>query len=191
MLSIIIIIIASVKKTSSNNNSSNKLNYGIGQITCTYNIKNISEKTKILGYDYINDENIGIIYENKMITSVKEFEFKNIGNEKIIFVINNNNLNLDNMFKNVTSLISVEIKSEKNLSISSMTSVFESCQNLVNISIIGIDTNPVKSMKKLFYKTSLNDLYFPNIDTKNVIDMSYMFSSTSFTQLNLLNYNTE
>ena len=113
VLSIIIIIIVSVKKASSNNNSSNKLNYGIGQITCIYNIKNITEKTKILGYDYINDENIGIIYKNKMINSVKEFEFKNIGNEKIIFVINNNNLNLDNMFKNVTSLISVEIKSEK------------------------------------------------------------------------------
>ena len=190
----LIIILRSDDTNEEENNNSNKseeINYGIGQIICSYKIEQISSKTKILGDEYKNEEKINILFENKIIDFVKEMEFKNIGNHEITFIIKKDNLNMDNMFKNVSSLVSVKIISDKNVNISSMISVFETCQKLVNISIMGLDTSKVKSMKKLFYKSSLNNSNFTNINTENVKDMSYMFSSTLFTELDLSSFNTE
>ena len=67
-------------------------------------------------------------------------------------------LNMDNMFKDVSSLISVEIKSFNNTEITSMISTFENCENLIEFSISGFSTKNLKSLKKLFYNPQLRKL---------------------------------
>jgi len=195
IVSIIIIVI--ILLSTSWNSSETKdeiINYGIGQIKCVYKIDQITNKIKILGEEFNNLDNIEIIFENKKINFDKEIQFKDIGKQEIIFIINKDQLNMDYIFKNVSSLISVEIISDKNndINITSMISSFEACNNLLSVYLTGVNTIQVKSMKKLFYKsTSLYNVTLDKISTGNLTDMSYMFSSTAFTYLNLSNFNTE
>ena len=57
------------------------------------------------------------------------------------------------MFKNVSSLISVEMNSKNNAQIISMISTFENCTNLTTFKISGFYINKIKSIHKLFYKS--------------------------------------
>ena len=82
------------------------------------------------------------------------------------------------MFKDINSLISIEIFSNKNLSILSMISTFENCQNLKTFKINGANTNKVKSMKKLFYKTGLTEFPLNELNIENLEDMSFTFAYT-------------
>jgi len=189
---VIISIIAIIILFSTSETNDEIINYGIGQIKCVYKIDQIINKTKILGDEFNNLNSIEIIFENKKISFDKEIQFKDIGKQEIIFIINKDYLNMDYIFKNVSSLISVEMISDKEINITSMISSFESCNNLLTVYLRGVNTNQVKSMQKLFYKsTSLYNVSLDGINTENLIDMSYMFSSTSFTELNLSNFNTE
>ena len=79
------------------------------------------------------------------------------------------------MFKEVLDLISIEMISNKNCEIKSMISAFEGCRNLKEIAIKGFDTSKVSSINKLFYNTGLKLLNLSDINTTNVIDMSYTF----------------
>ena len=66
IISIIIIVI--ILLSTSGNSSEAKdeiINYGIGQIKCVYKIEQITNKTKILGDEFNNLDNIEIIFENK------------------------------------------------------------------------------------------------------------------------------
>ena len=102
---------------------------------------------------------------------------------------------MDYMFKDVYNLKSVEIISNKNLEILSMISSFENCENLEKVKNKGFNTNNIKSMKKLFYNSKINefdlDLDELNITTNNVEDMPYMFARIKSEKLNLVNLNTE
>ena len=97
---------------------------------------------------------------------------------------------MDNMFKNINNIISIEsIKTYKNSSIKilSMRSVFEGCINLKKISINNFfDTSELKSLLKLFYNSGVEILDITNFDTKNVEDISFMFSSTKLNKIEFL-----
>ena len=60
-------------------------------------------------------------------------------------------LNMDNMFKNIKDLISIEMKSENNCQITSMISTFENCNQLKEFKIDGFDVEQVKSTNKMFF----------------------------------------
>ena len=62
---------------------------------------------------------------------------------------------MDNMFKGVSTLISVEMDSLNYVEIISMISTFENCTNLNTVKIKGFNTNKIKSMQKLFYNSLL------------------------------------
>ena len=65
-------------------------------------------------------------------------------------------LNMDNMFINIKDLNKIEIAAMKYFKILSMISTFENCINLDEFKISGFDMFDLKSMKKLFYKTNIN-----------------------------------
>ena len=93
----------------------------IGEITCTYYIQSNNKNTLILGNDFNKDSDFSIYIDGKIIKYSKEYQFSSTGNHIIQFKLYNK-INMDNMFKDITDLISVEMKSEENCEITSMLS---------------------------------------------------------------------
>ena len=140
----------------------------------------------LLGNNFKKNTDLDIFIENNKIKYSKEYKFNKFGNNTVKFIIYEN-LDMNYMFQNVPNLISIEMISIQNAKINSMISAFENCYNLEELVIEGFDTSEIKSMHKLFYRTSLTDkdLARIHLNTKNVEDISYMFSFTNFKELNL------
>ena len=180
-LIIVIIIIVTVymkKEEEEEEEEKKKQLEKYGEINCIFNINNLSENYSLLG-DKFNKTNIDIMINNTKIDS-KNYLFSKLGKNKVQFILYGNEFSMDYMFKDISNLINVEMISEKNMSITSMISSFENCKDLRYFSIKGFSTNNLKSMKKLFYKSHINNINLTNLDTKNVEDMSYMFAYTDF-----------
>ena len=84
---------------------------------------------------------------------------------------------MDYMFKDVQSIVSVEMNSDNNCKIFSMISTFENCKSLVKVNITGFNTQELTSMKKIFYNSLVSNVDL-NIELNNIEDMSYMFAGT-------------
>ena len=86
----------------------------IGEINCVYEVRTSTKTTLLLGNDFkkVSDLDFEIFVEGKKIKYTKEYQFDSIGNHNVQFKIYKN-LNMDNMFKGVRDLMSVEMKSEK------------------------------------------------------------------------------
>ena len=182
------IIVLSIVLTSKNKNNSNKFS-SVGDLICEYDIKDTQQSTFILGKEYIKTTELQIIINGKEIKYNKEHKFDEAGINTVIFKVQNN-INMDLMFKDVSSLKSINLTSTKNAKITSMISTFENCENLDFFHIDGFDTSEVKSMHKLFYKTSsLLNMNLSLFKTDNVIDMSYMFSQSSIQEIDFSNNN--
>ena len=167
LLIIIIILIAS----SSGGKPSKKV---IGKIYALYDIFDTTTETIILGDNFNNQENLGIIINNKKVKFSKKYKFQDKRHSNVTYEIYDS-INLDNMFQDVQALLNITMISEKNAEISSMKSTFENCQNLVHIYIYGFNTLKVKSMTKLFSNTNIQ--FIQGLNTDNVEDFSYMFAS--------------
>ena len=95
----------------------------MGEIICQYNIDRGNVKTEILSQDFEKPDSMNIVIDNKIIVGfVREFQFSESGDHKLRFVFYNQKVNLDNMFKDIKSLVSVEMNSTKSLEITSMQS---------------------------------------------------------------------
>ena len=94
---------------------------------------------------------------------------------------------MDNMFKDISNLVSIKMNSKKNAKITSMKSTFENCNSLNEFNIEGFDTKEIKSMSRLFYNCNLkiDSNIFENMSIENVEDFSYMFYNKGFSELNL------
>ena len=169
----------------------------ISEIECNYSI--IELNTSILSSEFENKNNIVIeIYFNgtkiEKVDYIKEYTFPSEGNYTIKYILNGD-LFLDNMFKNIDNVQSIEFKNSSNskVKILSMKSTFEDCKNLESVFFTeSFDTSELKSTSKLFYNSGIKQLNFSKFDTKNVEDMSYMFSHCeSLTSLNLENFSTQ
>ena len=124
----------------------------IGAIKCKYYITKPFIETEILSSNYKNISDIDITIDDKRIEFNKKYIFNKEGYHDIIFYLNNNET-MDYMFKNITSLISAELYSRKNIKIKSMIGSFEQCINLNKFINDGFDTSQVTSMHNLFYNT--------------------------------------
>ena len=166
----IILIIILSKNTKEKNYS---------EILCLYNIgnDNINEEIPILGNEYENkDESILDIYINgTKIKYTKKYKFTKNGTYEIKYILNSK-IYMNYIFKNIESLYQVEMFSNTSDKIVSIISAFEGCQNLLNVTISGFNTEQVKSTHKLFYNSNIINLNLENFSTNNVEDMSYMFS---------------
>ena len=157
LLAIIIIIVVILSNGSGDSNNEDKIDElkVMGEIICQYNIDRGNVKTEILSQDFAKPDSMNIVIDNKIIVGfVREFQFSESGDHKLRFVFYNQKVNLDNMFKDIKSLVSVEMNSTKSLEITSMQSTFEGCENLNNFNIVGYDLSQVKSVQKLFYKAN-------------------------------------
>ena len=110
----------------------------IGSIICTYDIQNISKTTKLLGNEFEVKSLFDLYIDGKKVQYSKEIKFNSIGKHKIEIKLYEK-LNMDNMFRNIKDLISIEMKSEKDCLITSMISTFENCNQLMEFKIDGFN----------------------------------------------------
>ena len=181
---VLLILILVIILSSGNKKEEEQLLPTIGELICEYEIKDENHNTVILSYDFIKKTNFDIMINNKIIKFNKEYKFTEKGMNTVIFQIKED-LNMDSMFKDVSSLISINITSTKNVKITSLISAFENCDNLNKFYLEGFDTHDVNSMHKLFYKTHLTKINLTNFNTKNIIDMSYMFTGSPISEIDL------
>lgn len=157
----IIIFLNRDKSKKSNVNINNKLNYS--EIICLYDIQEKEQNIQILGNNFKNDTAIDILVNGIKITYGQKALFESIGIYEIKYIIYGDELNMNYMFKDIDSLISVKLLStinttEKSIYITSMISTFENCKNLKTFENLGFNFEKVPSMHKLFYKADLSDV---------------------------------
>ena len=182
---IIIIIVVSVNSSSSSSSKKKK----IGEFNCTFELDNISNKTKILSKDYKKNSDFDIYIDNKKVSFTNEYKFNKAGLHNITYVLYED-INMDYMFKDVPELTSIILFSEKNAKIKSMISAFESCKSLKNFLNTGFNLDELKSIKKLFYGTSITTFNLKNFNLKNIEDMSYLFAFSEIEEINLSDFDT-
>ena len=200
-LVIIIIIIIIVAVTSDdkkdNENNENKSDEPddsdikeLGEIRCQYSIEDISKPTPILGFEYDKkDSNFDIYIGDKKISYTKEYKFEKTGEQQIKFKLYSK-INMNNMFKDVSSLTSVFMETDKDVHITSMISTFEDCVNLNELFIRGFNTEELVSMNRFLYGTSPPIINLNSFSTAKIEDMSYMFSGISSAGLDISKIDT-
>ena len=124
----------------------------MGIINCVYKIANISSPTPILSKEFNKETKINILINTEKYDYLKEYQFSEIGNYNISFLFYDN-IKMNYMFKDISSLIEVDMISNNNLSINSMQGTFENCSNLISFDIKGFNIKELKSLHKLFYHT--------------------------------------
>ena len=83
-----------------------------GAIKCSFIIEKTGINTDILYHDYKPLYNIDVVIDNKRVEFTKYYKFKERGYHQVNFYINNDE-NIDYMFKDVSSIVSIEIDSLK------------------------------------------------------------------------------
>ena len=166
-----------------------------GEINCIYSINDINSNISLLSKEFENYNNtiIDIYINNEKIPFFKEYKFSKVGNYNIKYILNSV-FNMDNMFKDILSIESINIKSISPITILSMKSVFEGCSNLKTINLYEalLNTKNVVDMSSMFNGcNSLNYLDLSILDTSNVVNMSYMFSNLyNLTSLSIISFDT-
>ena len=188
ILAIISVNLNRNRKEKDKENKGKDKNKIIGEIICTFNIYSIERPTKILSDEYKKTSEMKIFIDEKEIKYSKEYLFNSTGEHEVKIGILED-INLNNMFKEIYNLIAVNMTSDSNAKIISMESTFDNCKTLEKFYISGFDTKNTKSMKKLFLNTQLNKINISSLNTDNVIDMSHMFSFTELTSIDLSNFN--
>ena len=87
----------------------------------------------ILNEDYILDSHFSIYVNDEKIEAAKSYEFPSVGVYEIKYIFYDNKINLNYMFKNIDSLISVEMKSNTSAIIINLISTFENCIKILII----------------------------------------------------------
>ena len=103
----------------------------------------------ILSDDYQKKSYFEIFINDEKIPYTKNHKFQNIGNYIVKYKLYEE-INIDNMFKNISSLISINLASDRELLILSMQNTFENCVNLEDFIIEGFNLDNIISLKNLF-----------------------------------------
>ena len=112
--------------------------------------------------------------------------------DKIKIVLDNEVKSLKDLFKE-SPIESLTFTKFNNLTITDMTSLFESCQNLLKIDFTNFCSRNVTNMSFMFHQcSSLKKLNLSNFNTTNVKSMYFMFAGcSSLKKLDLSSFNTE
>ena len=161
-------------------------------IKLIYQIKQNDLNTRPISHEYNVQNNFELYLEGLKIKRFDNFQFTKIRKYNIEIVLYENNLNMDFMFKNITTLTSIQmITNNETIYIDSMKSTFENCISLTSISLSGFTTYNVKSMNKLFRGSGLTSIDLSIFNTSNAIDLSYMFAnSNNLEKVKMNNFNT-
>ena len=107
--------------------------------------------------------------------------------------INTSNVtDMSSMFRNCTSLTSLNLSNFDTGKVTDMNCMFHSCSALTSLDVSSFDTSSVTNMGDMFRAcTSLTSLDVSNFNTSKVTDMSNMFNTCKLlTSLDLSNFNT-
>ena len=172
LIIIIVIIVIFIKSGNGDNNDEDENTpyddkFYKGEILCTYDVFYNDQPTEILSKYYTNPTHFDIYVDDKKVNFAKEIIFPRYGSIEVRYALTQN-INMENIFKDVKTLTSVKMASNKNLKILSLNNAFENCENLIDISIDGFDTNEIKSLKNLFYNTKIQSLSNFTINAPNV-----------------------
>ena len=161
---------------------------------CVYDVATNTTPTQLISPEFSENYTSFILINGTRHNFTKSFQFEKIGLTYIDIIIDNDEIKLDKLFKNIDTLISISIENhcnEKHYKIISMKSTFEGCINLKNVKISNINAEELKSMHRLFYNTNnLHRVNITNINTKNLEDISYIFAYSSFNRSYILNFDT-
>ena len=120
---------------------------------------------------HINDELIPFNYFHK---------FKNKGKYIIKYIFKNNLTNTAFMFRECSSLNSINLSNFNTNNVTEMLGMFEGCSSLNNINLSNFNTNNVTCMEHMFRGcSSLNNINLSNFNTNNVTNMYGMFDGCS------------
>ena len=193
ILSITIIIFLNndnLGKNDKNNKNNININNKKSEILCVYDIKE-NKNIQIIGDKFKNETYIDIVVNGKKTSFAKQLLFNITGNCEITYIIYGDELNMDYMFQNIDSLISIKMKSNESLFVTSMISTFENSQNLLDFQNDGFNLTKVESMSKLFYRSDLSDLKNLELSVDNLKDASYMMASTKISEISLVLNNSK
>ena len=155
----------------------------VGEISCEYNIE--TTEALILGNNFQKLSDFDIIIEGKKVDYNIKYKFEKFGKYNIQFILYND-INMFNMFKDVDSLIEVNMTTENDVKILNIENCFENCINLNSVNIKGFNFNQIKSFHKLFYKSGLTS-YNIQGDISTIEDISYMLAGTNIEYIDLNN----
>ena len=146
----------------------------------------------LAGKNNINENNIEIYINDKKIKFNTKYKSKEIGVIKVTFKFNKLLTSTSYMFRNCSSLISLDLSSFNTTNITNMRGMFYSCSSLKSINFSSCDTNNVYNMRGMFKKcTSLESLDLSSFKTTNVKNLDSMFANcSSLKSLDLTYFNT-
>ena len=155
LLSLIVVVLSLFKTgfTSTNLRSLTLKNFNqnevkvIGEIICKFDVTN--QNTQIFSKDFIKSSNFKVYIDELPVEYKKEYEFKDYGIHKIKIELYED-LNMDNMFKNIPDLISIDMNSKENCKILSMRSTFEGAESLQIFNINGFDATELNQQVNVF-----------------------------------------
>ena len=130
-------------------------------------------------------------WSNAAPTSISFGNMSNIKSIKKLKGLDTSNVtNMQYMFKDCSSLTSLDISSFNTSNVTSMNSMFNNCTSLTSLDLSSFNTSKVTNMQYMFYHcSSLTSLDLSNFNTSNVTNMPYMFyDCSSLTSLNLSNW---
>ena len=159
-----------------------------------YDVKSISDSTKLLGFDLSNITQISSMYiDDVKVTPMTEYTFSNIGIHKVKCEINSCTFTTCyKMFNDCKNLIDINLNNLDTSKVTNMSNMFYGCYGLEIIDLSSIDTSNVTNMSAMFGTCiNLKDIITDNIDTSKVTNMSGMFGHCySLTSLSLTNFDT-
>ena len=100
--------------------------------------------------------------------------------------------NMNNMFSENSSLISLDLSSFDTSKVTNMSYMFNNNKNMTDLNVNGFNTSKVTNMGHMFsFCNSLTSLVLSDFDTSNVTDMTWMFvDNNKITNLDLSNFVT-
>ena len=139
-----------------------------------------SQKSYKEGKNNINEKNIEIYINNKRI----KFDYKDKSDEKreieVKFIFNKLLTSTSYMFRNCSSLQSIDLSSFNTSNVEDMACMFDGCSFLKSIELYSFNTSKVKDIGGMFSNcSSLQSIDLSSFNTSNVKDMKCLFSNCS------------
>ena len=180
------------------NNPTLKNSKGASYIKCTYEIKdfNMIQLLNYKGKKYINEEietKIKILNGAKAEPLVFQKKFTKLGMNTIIFIIEENLVNMSYLFNECKSLKKIEFISFETIQCTNMCAMFQCCEELEYLDLSNFNTSNVTDMSFMFnicYKLR-NIKGLDKFNTNKVTKMNQMFQlCKELEYINLSNFNT-
>ena len=156
------------------------------EIICEYEISDIENEIQLINQNYQNKQNITMFIDNKEVPFTNIYKFTSKKKYNIKFNLNEKNLDLKNMFKNISSLVKVEMSTSSGIIINDIEGAFEDCDNLLELKIKGFNIDNDISFNKFLDNTQkINTIEMSEINMNNVENFSYMFANSNANTIKL------